>query len=310
MDEASGTLLLDDTRFNNSAFLQGAPERVTGVTGLAIHQNGTNQFGIIQNATVLNPPNAITISAWIRPERMASQYIVQKGITVDGYQLSLLSTGKISFQVNQVSTQEYKTNSRALYPIDGQTWMHVVGTFDGSSMKIYLNGQLDKSVNFANSSLIHSNEVPVSIGAKADGKSSLKGTLDEVAIFNYAKSAGELASLFTQSSSGRMVSRNEPIGDHPKIPGCFDVTTSYPYLAPNPVQNAFFLAFEPGSGLANCATITITDGKGWVCHSNITGTIDGDIMELTLDNLNLPAGYYLLTVATSRYKRTIRFIKM
>lgn len=310
MDEAGGNLLLDDTRFNNLATLQGAPERVPGISGLAIRQNGTTQFSIVQNADILNPANGITVAAWIRPERMASQYIVQKGITVDGYQMSLLSTGKVSFQINQVSTQEYKANSKALYPMDGQTWMHVAGTFDGNTLKLYVNGQLDKSITFAAASLIHSNEMPVSIGAKADGKSSFKGTLDEVSIFNYAKSAGEIATLFTLPSSARMVVRHQPTQDQPQNPGCYDVTTSYPFLTPNPVQDTFLLTFEPGSGLANCATITITDGKGWACASAISGTIQGDEIELTLRDMNLPAGYYLMTVATPRYKRTIRFIKL
>jgi hypothetical protein len=204
MDEGSGITLTDESTFSNNAMTHGNPVWVAGLNGMALKLNGTNQYATVADASSLDVSQGVTLAAWIRPEKKASQYVIQKGETVDGYELNLLSTGKVSFQFNQITSTSDKLNSKTLYPTDGITWIHVAATFNGSVAKIYINGVLDKSITFSSPALINKNDLPVAIGAKNDGKSSLKGSLDDIRIYNYALAPSEIAELVNSSQNSGM----------------------------------------------------------------------------------------------------------
>ena len=71
-------------------------------------------------------------------------------------------------------------------PLD--TWMHVAGTYDGSTMKIYVNGELHNSRNV--STIIDVTESDLYIGHAVPGSASdapFQGFIDEVRIWNIAR---------------------------------------------------------------------------------------------------------------------------
>src|SRR5450756_3190070 len=70
-----------------------------------------------------------------------TQYVVKKGTSsVDGYEIGLSSAGKIFFRLNAVSSGDtYRINSTSTYPTNGSTWVHVVGVYDGTTMRLYVN---------------------------------------------------------------------------------------------------------------------------------------------------------------------------
>jgi hypothetical protein len=300
MNEGSGQALFDETNFQNAAALNGSPVWVTGVNGLALRLNGVNQYALVPDAMSLDVSQGITIAAWIMPEKKASQYIIQKGETVDGYEFGLLSTGKVSFRFNQITLPNDKVNSKAIYPING-TWMHVAATFDGTQAKIYINGILDKTQTFSPPTVIKTNDSPLTIGSKNDGGSSLKGSLDDVRIFNYALSASEIFDLTSQSSSARLawkgtISLTEE-GDH---------ASENISVYPNPVGDIFFLL--PTSKVSKETTFLISDIYG---KTNFPTTIENieDQIAIDLRDLNLNSGLYLLHVRAGNYHQVVKFVK-
>ncbi len=72
-------------------------------------------------------------------------------------------------------------------------WYHVVGTYDGSTIVLYLDGQLIDS-NPA-SIPIGQNMVPVTICRRQE-KNSFNGLIDEVRIYNLALNETEVQSLY------------------------------------------------------------------------------------------------------------------
>ena len=70
--------------------------------------------------------------------------------------------------------------------------------FDGSKIRLYLNGELDASAS-APGLLIATNDLPLSIGAEDDGDRSYDGAVDEVRMFNYALDA---SAVFEQMQGG------------------------------------------------------------------------------------------------------------
>jgi len=77
------------------------------------------------------------------------------------------------------------------------TWTHVAATYDpspGNEVRLYINGQLDNSTNFAHGP-IDSSDSALTIGNRM-GQHYFDGTIDEVAIYNRALSAEEIAELY------------------------------------------------------------------------------------------------------------------
>src|SRR5205823_7816810 len=82
----------------------------------------------------------------------------------------------------------YLVSGRAVVP---GTWQHVAGTYDGTTARIYVNGQLAASVPFSGNIGDSSTWRIGAYGSSVFG--AFGGTLDEVRIYNRALSAGEVA---------------------------------------------------------------------------------------------------------------------
>ena len=193
-DEGSGSVLVDSSGQGNDGALQGNPTWVAGQQALAIRLDGTGDYAVVPDDASLDISGPITIAAWVRPETTGTQYLVKKATQggTDGYELSLASSGKVFFRLNQkTSANTYRIDSTTSYPADGTTWMHVAATYDGTTMRLYINGVQDGSV--AGPASIVTNALGLGIGAQPDGVSQLQGALDDIRLYGRALSAAEIA---------------------------------------------------------------------------------------------------------------------
>ena len=199
MEENGGTTLVDSTSPANDGTIYGGPNWVTGQDGLALNLNGTSQYALVPDDPCLNITGPITLAAWVKPGQQTTQDLVKKATngSVNGYELSLAqtsSTKQAFFRLNQVTSLDtYRVNSSTLYPYDGNTWVHLAGTYDGTTMRMYYNGVLEGSK--AGPASIATNALSLSIGAQNDGTRTFKGAMDEVRVYNRALSDAEIAAL-------------------------------------------------------------------------------------------------------------------
>ena len=177
MEEGISPVIIDASTFGNDGTMTGSPTWVSGHSGLALNLSGNAQYVVVPDSNSLDiGTNNITLSAWIRPTKTAAatQYIIKKAImgSTNGYELSLSSAGKVFVRLNQVgSADTISINSTTLYSVNNTAWMHIAATYDGTTIKLYVNGVLENSLT--SSFTIGSNGTNLGIGAQADGVSPL-----------------------------------------------------------------------------------------------------------------------------------------
>ena len=197
MNEGSGTVLVDSSASANNGTIIGTPTWVAGQHGQAIRFDGTTDYATVADNSSLDISGAITMAAWVKPEKIATQYLIKKATmgATNGYELSLSSAGKVFVRFNQSTGPDtYRINSPTSYPTNGSTWMHVAATYDGTTIRLYVNG-VQEGGNLAGPASITTNNLALGIGAQADGTSKLQGAMDDVLLYNTALSASEIAAL-------------------------------------------------------------------------------------------------------------------
>ncbi|TMF75272.1 MAG: LamG domain-containing protein, partial [Chloroflexi bacterium] len=148
---------------------------------------GTGPAVVVPAAAGLDLQNAVSVEAWVRPTQ-ASQNggIFEKTVNgwVNSQYMLLLESGVLKFRV--------RNTANALLPVEGPvlplgTWSHVVGTFDGSTLRLYVNGAL--VATSAAAGPLNSASGPSFIGRLGQSLYPFQGSLDEVAVFPVALSA-------------------------------------------------------------------------------------------------------------------------
>ncbi|MEK8227848.1 LamG domain-containing protein [Oerskovia sp. M15] len=105
-----------------------------------------------------------------------------------------LERGKAFLRLNQKSSGEtFRANATSTYPSDGSTWVHLVGTYDGQRVRLYVDGVEQASI--AGPASVGVNTLPLVVGAQPDGPYPFQGAVDDVGLYGRALSASEVAVL-------------------------------------------------------------------------------------------------------------------
>lgn len=131
--------------------------------------------------------STISTSAWVNFSSLTSnQYIIGKEISTNpygGWMLRINGNGKLDYSVS-VGATNYLTEY-AVSSIYTGTWYHVMGTYDGETINLYLDGKL-VATNTSPSGTITTNAANVNIGRSEGFGRYLNGKIDEVKIYNIA----------------------------------------------------------------------------------------------------------------------------
>ncbi|VGO22453.1 FAD-dependent oxidoreductase [Pontiella sulfatireligans] len=158
-----------------------------------------------ENSESLNPADAITVEAWIRPWEPNFQdsptFVFKDG----SYVLSFVPGKKVGFRL-WVGGKEHLLSSKKT-DWKKSVWYHVVGAYDGRKMRLYVDGKLDNEVPM--SGKIDASDSPVFVGT-ANGKHFLWNPIDEVRIFGRALAVDEInkATLAGKFEAERMDARH------------------------------------------------------------------------------------------------------
>ncbi len=198
---SSSTVTIDRSGRGNNGTLTGGPVKTIGRIGQGISFDGTDDY--IDMGDAVEPSN-ITVSAWVKPDvTTLNKRIVSKWGASGSRQYLLAvdntSSNKFTFSVSSDGATANEICDTTSTYTAGQ-WYFLVGTYDGSDCKIYVNGTDVSSIASSTSGNIYSSGTyNLRIGAEADdGSNPFDGSIDEVRIYNRALSSSEIGSLYNQ----------------------------------------------------------------------------------------------------------------
>jgi hypothetical protein len=187
-NEGSGTTVRDVSGNNNLGTIQGATW-VAGKYNNALSFNGTSSRVDIVDSATLHLTTGMTLEAWVKPATSGNtwQNVVYKGN--DNYYLMAKSPtagrpaggGTIGGVKNTVS-------GTSVLPVG--VWSHLAATYDGASLRLYVNGVQVASV--AKTGNIKTSGNLLQIGGNTIFGQYFKGVIDEVKVYNRALSKAQI----------------------------------------------------------------------------------------------------------------------
>jgi arabinan endo-1,5-alpha-L-arabinosidase len=171
-------------------------------TDSAYRFDGKDNYIEIMHAPSLNPTEGISLAAWILVrQRGFYPAVVNKGNVGnydESYALYLIPDGRLGCLLNRDGTSGGRTANESGPTIPLNTWTHVACTYDGETIRTYINGDQVSSKLHTGGIFITSN--PVLIG-KSERLSSnypttfFDGSIDEVEIYSRSLLPEEIRAL-------------------------------------------------------------------------------------------------------------------
>ncbi len=165
--------------------LQGV-QRVHGAIGKGIYFLGAQSSARGALPEALQSPQAVTVEAWVRPDSVSAG-VEGAGIVNAGNYLMRITRGTPSFHVFTSRWRPVLAESKAQ---EGR-WLHLVGTYDGARMCIYVNGALAGTVE--RQGAIPRSASPLVLGRQA---SPFIGVIDEVRVTLRCLTASDVKARF------------------------------------------------------------------------------------------------------------------
>ena len=120
----------------------------------------------------------------------------------------------------------WSKNSRSAYnrfAFAPDTWYHLAGTYDGSKIRLYVNGRLLSVRSYTAGA--KGNNDPLQLGGGPSNR-WFKGLIDEVRVFNHARSQAEINAMKNITLTGKEAGLVGywPFDDQPGLPKPMDAS--------------------------------------------------------------------------------------
>ena len=203
--------VFDSSSNGNNGYLVGftstSTATVPGVIGQALKFDGSSQYVNLGNPTALKiTGTAMTVGAWIKVNAWpsATHYpgVVSKtgntSAPYGGYQLNLDNdSGHLASFCSGINIGgTWQSTCTATTGYATGVWYHVFVTYDGSAVRVYVNGVKDNSANYSGSVGDVSTSMSLGRNEAFPTGAYFNGTLDDVRIYNRALSQAEITQLY------------------------------------------------------------------------------------------------------------------
>jgi hypothetical protein len=290
-DEGSGTTVFDKSAYGNNGTIGNATWTASGKYGNALVFDGVSALVTIPNSASLQLSNAMTLEAWVNPGHVSSVWrdVIYKAD--DNYYLE----GTSGNQSVPGDGGTFGSSDVVLYGTAAllvSTWTHLAATYDGTTMRLYVNGV--QVASQPQTGMIAASTSPLQIGGDNIYFQFFQGTIDEVRVYNVALTAAQIQS-----------DMNTPVGDIPTAPGNLTATV----ISTNQVNLSwtastgdlgvagYFVERNQGAGGINFVQVGATSSTNYV-DSGLVANTNYNYRVRATDNLGDLGPYATVVVYT------------
>ncbi|OGM91879.1 hypothetical protein A2755_00750 [Candidatus Wolfebacteria bacterium RIFCSPHIGHO2_01_FULL_48_22] len=208
LDEGSGGYAYDESGNDNLGTLVNGPSWVTSENcriKKCLSFDGSNDYVSVTDAITSESSGGLTISLWFKGDVWAGfpvgyanffdrYYTPGTGdkIMIKKYGTQYSGDRKLKFRMT-LGSNDYIVSSNSI--LTDTNWHHIAGTWDGTTMRMYLDGNPQSQTTVTAESTYSSNR-PVGIGRANDSSEYFDGSIDETRFYARSLSEAEIQALY------------------------------------------------------------------------------------------------------------------
>jgi|CXWL01.1.fsa_nt_gi hypothetical protein len=190
--------------FENGSLMNGAGF-TTGLVGQAFIFDGANDYVDIPDSASLDMTR-ITMSFWFKLNELGRNHeLVNKfgpeGSNTIGYGSDVRTDNRACFRLSTDGTLAGLTDLCSTTTFASGVWYHFAGTYDGSQMKLFINGVNEGTVGKTGNIFV--NNESLRLGSYGYSFWLMNGALDEVSLADRAFTAEEVQTIYNAGSAGQ-----------------------------------------------------------------------------------------------------------
>jgi N,N-dimethylformamidase beta subunit-like, C-terminal/Concanavalin A-like lectin/glucanases superfamily/Bacterial Ig domain/Bacterial Ig-like domain len=194
-DEASGTTVSDVSLQHNTGTITGATRTAAGKFGGALSFSGTGNWVTVPDADSLDLTTAMTLEAWVNPSVGTGWRTVIFKEQPNNFTYALYGTDDQGHPSGWLhSNVDYDMAGTGTVPTGA--WTHLAMTYDGSAMRLYVNGT--QVASRAVPPPIATSTGVLRIGGNNIWSEWFQGLIDEVRIYRRVLTPAEIGQDMTR----------------------------------------------------------------------------------------------------------------
>jgi chitodextrinase len=273
-EETSGGATNDASGQGNHGSLNGPARTASGRYGRALAFDGVNDQVSVPDDASLDLAGSMTLEAWVRPSAAIAGWrtvVIKEQPNDLVYALYAAGTGYRPSGHAFVAGSDERVQAPGVLPAD--TWSHLATTYDGSTLRLYVNGALAGTLALTGPMAVSAG--PFRIGGNTIWDEWFEGAIDEVRVYDHALTGAAIQSDMAEPIGA-------PAGDTapPTVPGNVHTTgataTSVSLdwdAATDDVGVTGYGVYRDGTLVASPAGSSATV-SGLVCGTSYTFAVD------------------------------------